>query len=68
MRAFAGQEGHHANAHERLIAMLRAQGYDLEPFFRQYLPYTRFVLRRAPPLSRLAATARTSTTLPRSRC
>jgi predicted metal-dependent hydrolase len=57
MRGFAGQEGRHAQAHEQLFDSLRAQGFDLDPFFRAYDRYTRFVNRRVPALGRLAATA-----------
>lgn len=57
MRGFAGQEGRHAQAHEQLFDSLRAQGFDLDPFFRAYDAYTRFVNRRVPALSRLASTA-----------
>lgn len=53
---FSGQEGQHARAHERLFDSLRAQGFDLEPFFRRYDPYIRRVSRSPAPL-RLAVTA-----------
>jgi predicted metal-dependent hydrolase len=57
MRGFAGQEGRHAQAHEQLFESLRAQGFDLDPFFRAYDRYTRYVNRRVPAASRLASTA-----------
>jgi predicted metal-dependent hydrolase len=36
VRGFAGQEGRHANAHERYFDALRAQGYDIDTFLRVY--------------------------------
>ena len=57
IKGFAGQEGAHARAHELLFASLSAQGFDLAPFFDRYLPYVRWVNKRAPAASRLASTA-----------
>jgi predicted metal-dependent hydrolase len=36
VRGFAGQEGRHANAHERYFDSLRAQGYDIDTFLNVY--------------------------------
>src|SRR4051794_2295021 len=36
VRGFFGQEGRHANAHEKQFAVLEEQGYDLAPFARVY--------------------------------
>jgi uncharacterized protein len=55
-RAFSGQEGQHARVHERLFDALRAQGFDLDPYFAQYTPYSRRVLK-APAAWRLSVTA-----------
>jgi uncharacterized protein len=57
IKGFSGQEGAHARAHERLFDALRAQGFDLAPFFDRYLRYIRFVNKRLPAASRLASTA-----------
>jgi predicted metal-dependent hydrolase len=57
IKGFAGQEGAHARAHEQLFDSLRSQGFDLQPFFARYLPYVRWVNKRAPAASRLASTA-----------
>jgi predicted metal-dependent hydrolase len=57
IKGFSGQEGAHARAHEQLFDSLRAQGFDLAPFFDRYLRYVRFVNKSAPAASRLSATA-----------
>lgn len=57
IKGFTGQEGAHAHAHEQLFDTLRGQGFDLAPFFDSYLPYVRWVNKRAPAFSRLSATA-----------
>lgn len=57
IKAFTAQEGRHAHEHERLFESLRAQGFDLDPFFERYLGYVRTMSRRTPPSIRLAATA-----------
>jgi hypothetical protein len=36
VRGFAGQEGRHAQAHERFFAALEAQGYRIRPFLDTY--------------------------------
>lgn len=55
-RGFAGQEGQHARIHERLFGALRAQGFDLDPYFAKYAPYCRRVAG-APDALRLSVTA-----------
>jgi predicted metal-dependent hydrolase len=55
-RAFSGQEGQHARIHERLFDALRAQGFDLNPFFERYDAYCRRVAKNWSGL-RLAVTA-----------
>jgi uncharacterized protein len=57
VKGFAGQEGAHARAHEQLFDALRAQGFDLGPFFDRYLRYIRYVNKRVPSAVRLASTA-----------
>jgi predicted metal-dependent hydrolase len=57
IKGFSGQEGAHARAHEQLFDSLRAQGFDLAPFFDRYLRYVRYMNKNAPAASRLAATA-----------
>ncbi|WP_437602071.1 metal-dependent hydrolase [Sorangium sp. So ce590] len=36
VKAFFGQEGHHAKAHERFFDLLRGQGYEIDRFLRAY--------------------------------
>jgi predicted metal-dependent hydrolase len=55
-RAFSGQEGQHARIHERLFGALRAQGFDLAPFFARYDTYSRRVAK-SPDALRLSVTA-----------
>jgi predicted metal-dependent hydrolase len=57
VRGFFGQEGRHAQAHERFFDTLREQGYDIDAFLGPYeaLAYDR-VEKRAPPALRLAVT------------
>jgi predicted metal-dependent hydrolase len=56
IRGFSGQEGQHARIHERVFDALRAQGFDLDPFFLRYDRYVKTVAER-PAALRLAATA-----------
>jgi predicted metal-dependent hydrolase len=57
VRGFAGQEGRHANAHEKQFAVLEAQGYALGPFARVYETFAYgFLERILPPEVRLSAT------------
>jgi uncharacterized protein len=58
VRGFAGQEGHHARAHEEVFALLEQQGYDIKGFLRAYEAVAyRVIERLAPPSLRLATTA-----------
>ncbi len=58
VRGFAGQEGHHARAHEDVFALLERQGYRIAPYLRAYEALAYQVIERvAPPPLRLAATA-----------
>lgn len=58
VKGFAGQEGHHARAHEEVFAMLERQGYSVKPFLRVYEAIAYGVLERVfPPSMRLATTA-----------
>lgn len=56
-RAFAGQEGQHANQHEKYFAVLESQGYEIEAFLRRFRWFLRFSNRWVPAPLRLAATA-----------
>ena len=56
IRAFAGQEGQHANQHERFFAVLQAQGYDLQPLLGPFRKLARFS-RYLPRALRLSITA-----------
>ncbi len=57
VKGFFGQEGRHANAHERFFEVLESQGYEIAPFIESY---ERFVYGkiepRVPPELRLAVT------------
>jgi predicted metal-dependent hydrolase len=57
VKAFFGQEGRHAQAHERLFDILRAQGYEIDAFLERYqrLAYQRFE-KSSPAKLRLAVT------------
>ena len=56
-RAFAGQEGQHANQHEKYFDLLRARGYEIETVLRRFRWFHRFTTRWLPSPLRLAATA-----------
>jgi predicted metal-dependent hydrolase len=58
VKGFYGQEGRHAQAHERLFDTLRAQGFEIDGLLSRYeaIAYRRFE-RRSPPALRLAITA-----------
>lgn len=58
VKGFFGQEGRHAQQHERVFEVLRAQGYDIDGFLRLYkkVAYD-WIERVSPPGLRLAATA-----------
>lgn len=57
VRGFFGQEGRHAQAHERFFDTLREQGYDIDAILKPYeeLAYGRIEKRTSPAL-RLAVT------------
>jgi hypothetical protein len=57
VRAFFGQEGRHAYAHERFFDTLRAQGYDVDSILRRYehVAYD-YIEKYSPPLLRLSVT------------
>lgn len=56
-RAFAGQEGQHANQHEKYFDVLRAQGYEIDTFLRRFRWFVRFSNRWLPARLRLSVTA-----------
>ncbi len=58
VKGFFGQEGRHAQAHERLFETLRAQGFDIDSILRRYehVAYD-YIEKAAPPSLRLAVTA-----------
>ncbi len=58
VKAFFGQEGHHAKAHERFFDLLREQGYEIDRFLRAYerIAYDG-IERLCSPELRLSATA-----------
>ncbi len=57
VRGFFGQEGRHAQAHERFFDTLRAQGYPVDDFLARYekVAYG-FIEKMAPPALSLATT------------
>jgi len=58
VRGFAGQEGHHARAHEEVFELLERQGYEIRGFLRAYEALAFGVIEKAaPPALRLATTA-----------
>lgn len=58
VRGFAGQEGHHARAHEEVFELLEQQGYDIRGFLRGYEALAYRVIEKVAPASlRLATTA-----------
>lgn len=58
VRGFAGQEGHHARAHEEVFALLEQQGYDIKGYLRAYEALAFGAIERlATPSLRLATTA-----------
>jgi len=56
IRAFAGQEGQHANQHQRFFEVLEAQGYRIRSFLRWFEAWVRFG-NRLPRGLRLSMTA-----------
>lgn len=57
IRAFGGQEGRHAKAHEDYFEILREQGYQIDGFLRFFQAVSARLERWATPELRLAATA-----------
>jgi len=57
VKGFFGQEGRHAQAHERLFDTLRAQGFDVDAILARYehVAYD-YIEKAAPPALRLAVT------------
>lgn len=57
VRGFAGQEGRHAQAHERFFEIMKAQGYETEAFLAAFDKIAfDFIERVSPPELRLSAT------------
>jgi predicted metal-dependent hydrolase len=56
VKAFFGQEGRHARAHERQFDVLRAQGYDVDGFLAFYEPLLARIEAMAPAELRLSVT------------
>ncbi len=58
IKGFFGQEGRHAHEHERMFAILEAQGYELRPFLQRYERIAYGIIERlTPPALNLASTA-----------
>jgi hypothetical protein len=58
VKGFFGQEGRHANAHEKHIEVLEAQGYEVRKFLAMYEKIAFGIVEKlAPPELALAATA-----------
>ena len=57
LRAFFGQEGKHAHAHERYFEVLRSQGYELDSFLRTYQRIFTWLESVQPDALNLAGTA-----------
>jgi uncharacterized protein len=57
VKGFFGQEGRHAQAHERFFETLRAQGYDVDSILQRY-EYAAYEIieKNAPPAVRLSVT------------
>jgi predicted metal-dependent hydrolase len=56
IKGFFGQEGRHAHEHERVFAMLEAQGYSVRPFLRAYEKVAYGVIEKIAPASLALAT------------
>lgn len=56
-KGFAGQEGQHANQHEKYFTALRRHGYNLDTFLRWYHRFYLFTSRWLPAPLRLSITA-----------
>ena len=57
VKAFFKQEGHHARAHDRLIDVIRDQGFELDTFLTRYERISRWIEARVPAKLNLAGTA-----------
>ena len=57
VRAFFGQEGRHAGAHEAFFDVLREQGYEVDAFLVPYKRLSDRIEKASPPALRLAVTA-----------
>ncbi len=57
IKAFFGQEGRHAKAHDDYNAVLRAQGYEVDQFLDTYRRLSEWIEARTPAKLRLAVTA-----------
>lgn len=57
VRGFFGQEGTHAREHERMFALLEAQGYDIRSFLERYERVSRRIEAFFGPPMRLSVTA-----------
>ncbi len=55
--AFFKQEGHHAAAHDKLNAVLRAQGFEIDRFLERYRKLSAWIEARMPARLNLAGTA-----------
>jgi predicted metal-dependent hydrolase len=57
IKGFFGQEGRHAHAHDRVNAILRDQGYEVDQFLESYRRIASFIEQHTPPKLNLAITA-----------
>ncbi|MBA3455004.1 MAG: metal-dependent hydrolase [Deltaproteobacteria bacterium] len=57
IKAFFGQEGHHAHAHDRFNQILRDQGYEIDRFLEGYKRISTWLEKHTSPRFRLAVTA-----------
>jgi len=58
IKGFFGQEGRHAHEHERMFAVLEAQGYQIRPFLQRYERIAYGIIEKlVPPALNLASTA-----------
>lgn len=56
IKGFFGQEGRHANAHEKFFETLRAQGYDIDAILGPYEAWEARIEKAAHPALRLSVT------------
>jgi uncharacterized protein len=57
VRGFFGQEGRHANAHDRFNQVLRDQGFEIDVFLERYERALRALEKKMSPALRLSTTA-----------